>query len=193
MIPFETIAPAAFLVAIVAVMVSYSLMNLMMTATPVAMIGCGFTKGDASWVIQWHVLAMYVPSFFTGQVIKRYGAEKITALGMVILMASAAAGLAGISFGHFAVALVLLGLGWNFGFIGATTMLTDCYRPAERGKVQAANDFGISLLMVIASSSSGVILAELGWAAVPLALFPPAAMALGMVGWLMLQPKAPVQ
>lgn len=182
----ELLRQRKLVVAIIAAMVSYSLMNLMMTATPVAMIGCGFTKGDASWVIQWHVLAMYVPSFFTGQVIKRYGAEKITALGMVILMTSAAAGLAGITFGHFAVALILLGLGWNFGFIGATTMLTDCYRPAERGKVQAANDFGISILMVIASSSSGVILADWGWHAVPIALFPPAALALGMVGWLML-------
>jgi MFS family permease len=185
----ELLRQRKLIVAMVAAMVSYSLMNLMMTAAPVAMIGCGFTKGDASWVIQWHVLAMYVPSFFTGQIIKRYGAEKITALGMVMLMAAAGAGLAGITFGHFAVALMILGLGWNFGFIGATTMLTDCYRPAERGKVQAANDFGISILMVIASSSSGVILADWGWHAVPMALFPPAALALILIAWLMLTAK----
>ena len=186
----ELLRQPKMLVAMASAMIAYSMMNLMMTAAPVAMIGCGFTKGDASWVIQWHVLAMFVPSFFTGQLIKKFGAEKITALGMLMLMLAAGAGLAGISFGHFAVALMILGLGWNFGFIGGTTMLTDTYRPSERGKVQAANDFGISLLMVIASSSSGVILAELGWAAVPLALFPPAAVALLMVGWLMLQPKA---
>ncbi len=185
----ELLRQPKMLVAMASAMVSYGLMNLMMTAAPVAMIGCGFTKGDASWVIQWHVLAMYVPSFFTGQLIKKFGAEKITALGMVMLMLAAGAGLAGISFGHFAVALIILGLGWNFGFIGGTTMLTDTYRPSERGKVQAANDFGISLLMVIASSSSGVILAELGWAAVPLALFPPAAIALAMIAWLMLTKK----
>ncbi len=185
----ELLRQPRMLVAMAAAMISYSLMNLMMTAAPVAMIGCGFTKGDASWVIQWHVLAMFVPSFFTGQLIKRYGAEKITGLGMVLLMTAAGAGLAGITFGHFAVALIILGLGWNFGFIGATTMLTDTYRPSERGKVQAANDFGISVLMVIASSSSGVILAELGWHAVPMALFPPAAIALAMLGWLALQPK----
>jgi MFS family permease len=173
-------------VAMAAAMVSYALMNLMMTAAPVAMIGCGFTKADASWVIQWHVLAMFVPSFFTGQLIKRFGAEKITALGMLLLMVAAGAGLAGISFGHFAVALIVLGLGWNFGFIGGTTLLTQTYNPAERGKVQAANDFGISILMAIASSSSGLILADWGWHAVPLALFPPAALALAMVGWLML-------
>ncbi len=177
------------LVAMAAAMIAYSMMNLMMTAAPVAMIGCGFAKGDASWVIQWHVLAMFVPSFFTGQLIKRFGAEKITGFGMVMLMGAAGAGLAGITFGHFAVALIILGLGWNFGFIGATTMLTDTYRPAERGKVQAANDFGISLLMVIASSSSGVILADWGWHAVPLALFPPVALALGMLAWLHVSAK----
>jgi MFS family permease len=185
----ELLRQPKMLVAMASAMIAYSMMNLMMTAAPVAMIGCGFTKGDASWVIQWHVLAMFVPSFFTGQLIKKFGAEKITALGMLMLMAAAGAGLAGITFGHFAVALIILGLGWNFGFIGGTTMLTDTYRPSERGKVQAANDFGISLLMVIASSSSGVILAKLGWAAVPLALFPPAAIALAMIAWLKLQPK----
>jgi MFS family permease len=157
-----------------------------MTAAPVAMIGCGFTKGDASWVIQWHVLAMFVPSFFTGQLIKRYGAAQITALGLVLLIASATVGLMGITFGHFAVSLILLGLGWNFGFIGGTTLLTDCYRPSERGKVQAANDFGISFLMLIASSSSGQLLAWRGWDFVAWALLPPAAIALALVAWLML-------
>jgi MFS family permease len=183
----ELLRQPRMIVAMASAMIAYGLMNLMMTATPVAMIGCGFNKSDASFVIQWHVLAMFVPSFFTGQLIKRYGAEKITGLGMVLLMGAAGAGLAGITFGHFAVALVLLGLGWNFGFIGGTTMLTDCYRPSERGKVQAANDFGISLLMVIASSSSGFILADLGWHAVPMALFPPAALALGLIGWLVMK------
>jgi MFS family permease len=182
----ELLRQPRMIVAMAAAMVSYALMNLMMTAAPVAMIGCGFTKSDASWVIQWHVLAMFVPSFFTGQLIKRYGAEKMTALGMVMLMGAAVAGLAGITFTHFAVALVVLGLGWNFGFIGGTTMLTNTYRPSERGKVQAANDLGISILMAIASSSSGFILADWGWHAVPLAIFPPAGIALIMVGWLLL-------
>ncbi len=182
----ELLRQPKMVVAMASAMISYALMNLMMTAAPVAMIGCGFTKSDASWVIQWHVLAMFVPSFFTGQLIKAFGAEKITAAGMLLLMAAATAGLMGITFGHFAVALIILGLGWNFGFIGGTTMLTDTYRPSERGKVQAANDLGISILMAIASVSSGFILADWGWAAVPIALFPPAAIALVMVGWLML-------
>lgn len=188
----ELLGQKRMVVAMAAAMIAYALMNLMMTAAPVAMIGCGFTKTDASWVIQWHVLAMFVPSFFTGQLIQRYGAERITAIGMVLLMLAAGAGLAGITFGHFAVALVLLGLGWNFGFIGGTTMLTDCYRPSERGKVQAANDLGISILMAIASSSSGLILADWGWHAVPMALFPPAAIALTLVAWLKLAGPRPL-
>jgi MFS family permease len=182
----ELLRQRKLVVAMASAMIAYALMNLMMTAAPVAMIGCGFTKGDASWVIQWHVLAMFVPSFFTGQLITRYGAERVTGTGMVLLIGAAGAGLAGITFGHFAVALIVLGLGWNFGFIGATTMLTDCYRPAERGKVQAVNDLGISMLMVVASSSSGFILADLGWPAVSIALIPPAALALALMGWLAL-------
>jgi MFS family permease len=182
----ELLRQPKLIVAMASAMIAYALMNLMMTAAPVAMIGCGFTKSDASWVIQWHVLAMFVPSFFTGQLIKRYGAEKITGLGMVLLIGAAIVGLAGISFGHFAVALIVLGLGWNFGFIGGTTLLTDSYRKSERGKVQAANDLGISILMAIASTSSGLILADWGWAAVSIALFPPAALALAMVAWLIM-------
>jgi MFS family permease len=186
----ELLRQPKLITAMASAMVAYALMNLMMTAAPVAMIGCGFTKADASWVIQWHVLAMFVPSFFTGQLIKRFGASKITGLGMLLLMGAAGAGLAGITFGHFAVALIILGLGWNFGFIGGTTLLTESYRPSERGKVQAANDFGISILMVIASSSSGFILADWGWHAVPMAIFPPAAIALAMLAWLMMsKPK----
>jgi MFS family permease len=182
----ELLQQRKLIVAMAAAMISYALMNLLMTAAPVAMIGCGFTKSDASWVIQWHVLAMFVPSFFTGQLIKRFGAAQITGAGLVILMLSAAVGIHDITFGHFAVSLILLGLGWNFGFIGGTTMLTDCYRPSERGKVQAANDFGISFLMLIASSSSGQLLVWFGWDFVAWALLPPATIALALVAWLML-------
>jgi MFS family permease len=180
----ELLRQRKLIVAMASAMIAYALMNLMMTAAPVAMIGCGFTKNDASWVIQWHVLAMFVPSFFTGQLIQRFGAEKITGLGMVLLIAAAGAGLAGITFGHFAVALIILGLGWNFGFIGGTAMLTTCYRPTERGKLQAANDFGISLLMAIASSSSGVILQVSGWHMVAIAVLPPTVLALVLLAWL---------
>jgi MFS family permease len=187
----ELLRQPKLVTAMAAAMIAYALMNLMMTAAPIAMVGCGFTKYDASWVIQWHVLAMFVPSFFTGQLIKTYGAEKIASLGMLLLMLSAIAGLLGITFAHFSVALIILGLGWNFGFIGGTTMLTDCYSPSERGKVQAANDFGISALMAVASLSSGVLLADFGWHAVPFAIFPPAIIAFAMLAMLLVKhPRA---
>ncbi len=183
----ELLRQRKLIVAMASAIIAYGLMNLMMTAAPVAMVGCGFTKDDAKWVIQWHVLAMFVPSFFTGQLIKRFGAERITAIGMVILIFASVVALLGITFGHFAVALILLGLGWNFGFIGGTTMLTDCYTPSERGKVQAANDFGISALMAVASLGSGALLAELGWSSVAIAIFPPVAIALALLAWLVVQ------
>jgi predicted MFS family arabinose efflux permease len=182
----ELLRQPRMIVAMASAMIGYALMNLMMTAAPVAMIGCGFTQKDASWVIQWHVLAMFVPSFFTGQLIRRFGVERITFLGMVILIAAGFVGLLGLAFEHFAVALILLGLGWNFAFIGGTTMLTDCYRPSERGKVQAANDFGISALMAVASLSSGSLLANFGWSAVSYAIFPAAALALALIAWSMM-------
>ncbi|MBC8037358.1 MAG: MFS transporter, partial [Rhizobiales bacterium] len=185
----ELLRQPRLIVAIACATLAFGMMNLMMTAAPVAMIGCGFDKTDASWVIQWHVLAMFVPSFFTGHLIVRYGVEKICVAGMLLLIAAGITGLAGITFGHFAVALILLGLGWNFGFIGGTTMLTESYRPAERGKVQAANDFAIAALMVVASLSSGKLLATVGWASVSIALFPMAAVALVMIGWLVIQQR----
>jgi MFS family permease len=183
----ELLRQRKLIVAMASAIIAYGMMNLMMTAAPVAMVGCGFTKDDAKWVIQWHVLAMFIPSFFTGQLINRFGVERITAIGMVILTFASVAALLGITFGHFAVALILLGLGWNFGFIGGTTMLTDCYKPSERGKVQAANDFGISALMAVASLSSGALLAEFGWSSVAMAIFPPVTLALVLLAWLVVQ------
>jgi MFS family permease len=183
----ELLQQRKLIVAMASAIIAYGMMNLMMTAAPVAMVGCGFTKDDAKWVIQWHVLAMFVPSFFTGQLINRFGVERITAIGMLILTFAGVMALMGITFGHFAVALILLGLGWNFGFIGGTTMLTDCYKPSERGKVQAANDFGISALMALASLSSGALLAEFGWSSVAMAIFPPVSLALVLIAWLVMQ------
>jgi MFS family permease len=179
----ELLRQRRLIVAMACATLSYGMMNLMMTAAPVAMVGCGFNTFDASWVIQWHVLAMFVPSFFTGHLIMKYGAEKIAGLGMGLLIFAGVTGLAGITFGHFAVALILLGLGWNFGFIGATTMLTSCYNPAERGKVQGANDFIMSTVVAIASFSSGKILAIAGWNFVNIAVFPMALLALVLIGW----------
>ena len=181
----EIVSQPRFLVAVVAATLSYGMMNLVMTAAPIAMIDCGFTTANAAWVIQWHVMAMYVPSFFTGQIILRVGAEKVCATGLFLLACAATAGVLGISFGHFAVTLVLLGLGWNFGFIGGTTLLTQCYRPEEREKVQGLNDFAIFGTVAVASLTSGKLLAWFGWASVNIAIFPPIAVALTLILWLM--------
>lgn len=183
----EIVSQPRFLVAVIAATLSYGMMNLVMTAAPIAMLDCGFTTANAAWVIQWHVMAMYVPSFFTGQIIVRFGAQKVCFTGLVLLACAATAGVLGISFGHFAVTLVLLGLGWNFGFIGGTTLLTECYRPAEREKVQGLNDFAVFGTVAVGSLISGKLLAWFGWAAVNIAIFPPVAVALTLILWLMLR------
>jgi predicted MFS family arabinose efflux permease len=174
--------------AMASAILAYALMNLMMTAAPVAMSICGFSDSAPSWVIQWHVLAMFVPSFFTGQLIKRYGVELITAIGMAILVLAGMVGISGITFGHFSIALIMLGLGWNFGFIGGTTMLTSCYEPSERAKVQAVNNFGVSLMVAIASASSGQMLSFWGWSSIALTVMPLAALMLAvLLSFLMLR------
>jgi MFS family permease len=150
----------------------YALMNLMMTAAPVAMHDHGFTKGDSFSTIQWHVLAMFVPSFFTGLLIKRFGVTLITSIGLCILIGAGGVGLTGVSLMHFNSALILLGLGWNFAFIGGTTMLTQTYEPAERAKVQGVNNFLISLVQVFTSFASGAMLSHWGWNSVPVLVIP---------------------
>jgi predicted MFS family arabinose efflux permease len=163
--------------------ISYGIMSLVMTAGPIAMVDCGFTVNEASWVIQWHAVAMFLPSFFTGTLIIRFGVERITGLGMVMLAGAAMVALLGLGFLQFAVALVLLGLGWNFGFIGATTMVTDCYRASERNKVQALNDFTIFATVSLSALTSGALLQALGWYAVNYAVFPMVAIGLVLMLW----------
>jgi MFS family permease len=180
-----------FMVACVTGMLSYGIMMLVMTATPVAMLGCGFSVTDSSWVIQWHALAMFVPSFFTGSLIARFGAEKIAAIGMLLLVGAALSGLMGINFENFAVGLILLGLGWNFGFLGGTTMLTTTYEPSERNKAQGLNDFLTFTVTALASLGAGKLLAISGWNAVNYAVFPMVAVALAMIIWLTVNNRAP--
>jgi MFS family permease len=177
----ELLQQPKLIIAMATAILSYALMNLMMTAAPVAMKICGFDSSASIWVIQWHVLAMFMPSFFTGVLIKRYGVNLITGIGMSILICAGIAALTGISFMHFSAALILLGLGWNFGFIGGTTMLTTTYTPSERAKVQAVNNFGVSLMVAIASASSGQMLSHFGWSSVALTVMPIAAVMLGVV------------
>jgi MFS family permease len=173
-------------VAIFCGMASYGMMNLVMTASPLAMVACGFTVDNAAWVIQWHVLAMYIPSFFTGHLISRFGKERMIAAGMVLLAGCGIAALSGVGFANFGIALVLLGLGWNLGFVGATAMVTDCYRASERNKVQGLNDFCVFATVAAASFTSGKLLNTLGWDAVAMMLFPTLTLTIILLGWLVL-------
>nr|WP_281432926.1 MFS transporter [Aestuariivirga litoralis] len=177
----ELISQPRLVVAMIAGAVSYGLMSFMMTAGPVAMTICGFDHTASSLALQWHVLGMFVPSFFTGLLIKRFGVGFITGSGMVILIAAGVVGLTGITFIHFSAAMILLGIGWNFGFIGGTTMLTECYRPQERSKVQGVNNFGVTVLQTIASFSSGGMLALWGWNSVPTLVIPVSLLVLGLL------------
>jgi MFS family permease len=178
-----------FIVAAVCGVASYVTMNLVMTSAPLAMVGCGHSVTDATLGIQWHVLAMYAPSFVTGSLIVRYGVERVTAIGLALLVAAAVAGVTGITVAHFWTGLVLLGLGWNFSFIGATTMVTACHRPEERNKVQAFNDFLIFGSMAVSSFSSGQLLEYFGWRAVNEVVFPTVLVAGAMLLWLSLRQR----
>lgn len=159
--------------AITAGVISYFIMNWLMTSAPLAMRLCGLTQSDANFGIQWHVLAMYGPSFVTGWIIARLGAPKVVALGLVISAGAALMGLAGMTVWHFWGSLVLLGVGWNFGFVGASAMVLDCYRPEERTRVQSTNDFAVFGSMVIGSLLSGGLLNSYGWQIVCLISFVP--------------------
>jgi MFS family permease len=183
----EIMRQPKFIASVIAALVAYGLMSFVMTAAPLAMVGCGHSVGDAALGIQWHVLAMFAPSFFTGRLIARFGKETITAAGLLLTALAAIVGLSGLSVAHFWIALVLLGIGWNFGFIGATALVTDCYRPEERVKVQAANDFLVFGSVAIASFSSGGLLSAGGWTSVNWLVFPPVAVALALVAWQGLQ------
>lgn len=152
-----------FQAALSSAIVAYALMALAMTAAPIAMIACGHSVGEAALGIQWHVIGMFAPSFFTGSLISRFGVERVILTGFLILGVCATVALNGISVGHFWIALVLLGVGWNFGFLGATSMLTECYRPEERNTVQGWNDFILFGFVAFASFSSGGLMHIFGW------------------------------
>lgn len=179
-----------FVVAVACGVVSYGVMNLVMTSAPLAMVGCGHSVTDAALGIQWHVIAMYAPSFFTGSLIARFGVERITGLGLLILAGSAVVAVAGLSVAHFWWALILQGVGWNFAFIGATTMVTQCHRPEERTKVQSFNDFIIFGSMAVTSFSSGQFLELFGWATLNELVFPLVAVAGMMLIWLVMRKRA---
>ncbi len=189
----ELLKTPAILVAIICGMVAYALMNLIMTATPLAVVGCGFTDANANNVVMAHVLAMFAPSFFTGHLITRFGVHKIMGLGLAILACAGLVALSGVELGNFFVALILLGLGWNFGFIGATTLLTSSHSPQERGRVQGMNDAIVFGCVTVASLASGGLLncsggdILSGWTAVNVAMAPFLLLAGSALLWLTLR------
>jgi len=192
----ELLATPRIAVAVICAAVSYALMNLVMTSTPLAVVGCGFETADAANIVTAHVLAMYIPSFFTGHMIARFGVEKIVALGLVILAGAGGVALTGVELEQFFVALVLLGVGWNFGFIGATTMLAGAHEPHERGRMQGLNDLLVFGAVTSASLASGGLMncsggnPQEGWTAVNMAMAPFLMLAGGALIWLVLSPRA---
>lgn len=153
----------AFIVAVLSGMIGYGVMNLLMTATPLAMQSCAHPFSDAAFVIQWHVIAMFAPSFVTGSLIKRFGVRTIMFTGVLLSLCCVAIALSGVDVMHFWIALVLVGVGWNFMYLGGTTLLTETHTPAEKAKVQGANDMAIFITMAISSASSGWLFTARGW------------------------------
>ena len=153
----------AFMVAVMSATVGYGVMNLLMTATPLAMASCNHPFSDAAFVIQWHVIAMFAPSFFTGALIKRFGVRAILFSGVLLSLGCVAIALQGVAVMHFWAALILIGVGWNFMYVGGTTLLTETHTPAEKAKVQGANDMAIFITMAISSASSGWLFSARGW------------------------------
>jgi MFS family permease len=190
----ELLSDPTIAVAVICATVSYALMNLVMTSSPLAVVGCGFRTSDAADVVTAHVLAMYVPSFFTGHLIARFGARPVVATGLVILALAGVVASLGLDLSHFFGALILLGLGWNFGFIGATAMLTASHGPEERGRMQGLNDAIVFGGVTLASVSSGGLMncaggsVVDGWHAVNLAMLPFLTLAGGALIWLALRP-----
>ena len=153
----------AFIVAVLSGMIGYGVMNLLMTATPLAMQNCAHPFSDAAFVIQWHVIAMFAPSFVTGSLIKRFGVRTIMFTGVLLSLCCVAIALSGVDVMHFWIALMLVGVGWNFMYLGGTTLLTETHTPAEKAKVQGANDMAIFITMAISSASSGWLFSARGW------------------------------
>jgi predicted MFS family arabinose efflux permease len=180
-----------FVVAVLVGAISYGAMNLLMTATPLAMKVCGFGYPEAADVIKWHVVAMFAPGFFTGSLIRRFGVARVALAGCALMFATIAVAHAGLTYWHFWVALVALGLGWNFMFTSATTLLTTTYSPAEKAKVQGVNDLAVFLTMITSSAASGALLSATGWLDLNLYALPFVALAALALVWLAARPARP--
>jgi MFS family permease len=161
----QLIRQPAFVVAVLAAVVGYGVMNLLMSATPLAMAICKYPYNDAAFILEWHVIGMFAPSFFTGSLIKRFGVLNILLTGAALMFGCVFIASAGVSLMHFWFALVLLGVGWNFLYIGGTTLLTECYAPTERAQAQGINDFLVFVAMAASSLTAGMVITHAGWGA----------------------------
>ena len=179
----------AFIVAVLAGAISYGAMNLLMTATPLAMQVCGFGYPQAADVIMWHVIAMFAPGFFTGALIRRFGLLQVMLAGCALMFATVVIAHAGLSYWHFWFALFALGIGWNFMFTGATALLTRTYTGAEKSKVQGVNDLAVFLTMITSSAASGALLSATGWTDLNLWSLPPMIVTTAAIAWLLLHTR----
>ncbi|MEM9625436.1 MAG: MFS transporter [Pseudomonadota bacterium] len=180
----EIMRQPAFIVALSAAAIAQGAMVLVMTATPLAMAFCGHDFNQTAFVIQWHVLGMFAPSFVTGHLISRFGVLNVMAVGAGLILACLGVALSGVEIAQFWAALVLLGVGWNFMFVGGTSLLTTTYRPSEKAKIQAINDLIIFATAAFASLSSGLLHHLIGWQAVNLSMILPIIVMLGGILWL---------
>ena len=183
-------AQPKFVVAVASAAISYGVMNFLMTSTPIAMNICGHPYKAATFVISSHVIGMYLPSFFTGGLIRRFGALPVMLAGALLNAASIGVALSGVAVAEFWAALMLLGVGWNFLFLGATTLLTETYRPEERAKAQGVNDSAIFIMMALSSFASGMIVTGPGWDSVNYAAAPLVVLVMAAITWLALHQRA---
>lgn len=175
-----------FIAAALCGVIAYPMMNLVMTSAPLAMQMCGLPVSDSNFGLQWHIVAMYAPSFVTGSLIAKFGAPRVVALGLALEAAGASIGIMGITAPHFWATLFVIGVGWNFAFVGASALVLETHQPNEKNKVQAFNDFLVFGMMAIGSFSSGQLLANYGWTTVNLTVFPPVLLGLlvlAISGW----------
>lgn len=178
-----------FIAALIASMLGYGVMTLVMSSTPLAMLACGFKFGDSATVIQVHIIAMFLPSFFTGHLIQRFGVLTIVAAGAIIQLGCALVNLAGIELWNFMLANALVGLGWNFTFVGGSTLLTSTYQPVERAKVQASHDFLVYATTATAAAAAGFLQQKAGWAVINMSAIPLMAIVVATMLWLWLRQR----
>ncbi len=185
----EIVRQPAYIAALISSMFGYGVMTLVMSATPLAMLACGFEFGHSATVIQVHIVAMFLPSFFTGHLIKKFGVLPIIATGALIQVGCALVNLAGIDFANFLIANALVGLGWNFTYVGGSTLLTTTYRPAERARVQASHDFTVYATTATAAALAGFLQQKAGWTAINLAALPLMGFVMASALWLGLRQR----